>query len=1073
MRIFFYMAKFFFCLICSVQLWAATCGGKGQRACTVFERIPSCDAYLVESAGKCIHPDCGREGERACAVTKRIPSCDKNLVEKRGTCVKQTPCGAEDQRPCLVSERIPSCDKNLIESGGKCVHPPCGQEGKRPCTVAQRIPSCDNDLIEFNDKCISEVPCGAENQRACLVTERVPSCDSYLVEKSKKCVHPDCGRLNENACTVFVRNIACDTNLIEVEGKCQKSVACGSEKLRPCRVSERIPSCDTYLVESKGKCVHPNCGRFNDKPCTVLQRIPSCDAGLVESGGLCVVSTPCGSENQRACLISERVPSCDANLLEQQGRCVHPNCGKINQKACKVWQRFPSCDNGLTELRGVCVDSTACGSENQRACLMTERFPSCNRDLIESKGKCVHPDCGKLGEKACAITVRISSCDRDLVEVQGRCSDICGKEGQRACFISERIPSCNTNLVESKGECVRPSCGAAGQRSCKNAERLRSCDVGLAEIPGCTGECYGSTSMCADLKAKVVEPGTNSTPTNAKSQNPLYGYADLHVHMFAHLTFGGGVFIGAPYANGGIAEALKPDYATDLDLVSPLGTELARAKCPATIPNCGKVILHGDHTIPDDTAGFGTDDGTDSNFGYPLFNGWPTWRTTTHQQVYYKWLERAYRGGLRVMTMLAVSNEILCKTSKHLRNYDCNNSMLGVDAQLQAAIDFEKWLDNQPGGGWFKIVYDADQAAEVIKQGKLAVILGIESDTLFNCRWNNKCTAEFVNSEVEKYYRMGVRYIFPTHDFDGGFAGTAVWMDVLNAGNRIIEKEWYDVEPCNTTDFVLDTNALGSIISRIATAGTNIIEMTKIKYPKYTEKPSCNKKGLTNLGNVLVTKAMDKGILIDIDHMSAKAVGHTIEMAKKRGGYPLFSGHSLFSEMHKAENKRHERMRTPQQIAELKKLGGLISVMTQDELEDERDCKHSSRSFAKNYEYLVSKLDGSQVAAIPFGSDFNGLAQHVGPRYGDDACGGNQIQADSELGKKRLKYPFIIKGFGEFDKQVTGQRTFDFNSDGLAHIGLYPDLIADLSLAGVDLEPLMRSAEGYIKSWKKAESFKK
>jgi hypothetical protein len=52
---------------------------------------------------------------------------------------------------------------------------------------------------------------------------------------------------------------------------------------------------------------------------------------------------------------------------------------------------------------------------------------------------------------------------------------------------------------------------------------------------------------------------------------------------------------------------------------------------------------------------------------------------------------------------------------------------------------------------------------------------------------------------------------------------------------------------------------------------------------------------------------------------------------------------------------------------------------------------------------------------------------------------------------------------------VTWQRTFDFNIDRLAHIGLPPDLIADMALNGVDIEPLMRSAAAYVTAWERAE----
>src|SRR5256885_13251566 len=100
--------------------------------------------------------------------------------------------------------------------------------------------------------------------------------------------------------------------------------------------------------------------------------------------------------------------------------------------------------------------------------------------------------------------------------------------------------------------------------------------------------------------------------------------------------------------------------------------------------------------------------------------------------------------------------------------------MHSVMAQLAATRDLEKWFDQQPGGGWFKIVEDPDQAEAVIKSGKLAVVLGFEIDQPFNCKPDSPCTAESVARELERYYALGVRHVFPTHDFDTAFAGTAV-----------------------------------------------------------------------------------------------------------------------------------------------------------------------------------------------------------------------------------------------------------------------------------------------------------
>ena len=58
-------------------------------------------------------------------------------------------------------------------------------------------------------------------------------------------------------------------------------------------------------------------------------------------------------------------------------------------------------------------------------------------------------------------------------------------------------------------------------------------------------------------------------------------------------------------------------------------------------------------------------------------------------------------------------------------------------------------------------------------------------------------------------------------------------------------------------------------------------------------------------------------------------------------------------------------------------------------------------------------------------------------------------------------------------QQVTGFKTFDYNVDGLAHIGLVPDMVADLSRIGMDahyVNSLFCSAEAYIRVWERAEA---
>ncbi|MCW5836506.1 MAG: membrane dipeptidase, partial [Labilithrix sp.] len=746
--------------------------------------------------------------------------------------------------------------------------------------------------------------------------------------------------------------------------------------------------------------------------------------GLVMLGVVGLVALPkessaqsCGQLGQPGCGVFKS--DCKAGLILYKGKClVKGACGADGQRPCLAvpLERIPSCNAGLVELAGTCVKRGVCGDENQRACLVVERVPSCNnKNLVERPGDpamCVHPPCGRVNQRPCNIVTERplgTSCDVGLAEVSGRCVDRasldCGRLGERACTLAERAAIGN-----------------------------RPCEAGLDEAPGCNGECRGSSGRCFNKNLAMTEPGTNMTPV--APTDPMRGFADLHVHMFANLAFGGGVLAGAAYdPAGGAAKALAPDFGTDLDLLLPAGTQQRVGACPPLVPRCGSQVMHGDHIpVIDDFLGV-NGDGAKSYFGAPIFSGWPTWRSKTHQQVYYKWVERAWRGGMRAMVMLAVANEFACAVSKRLRGTVCTDSMASVDKQLDAAKAFEAWLNTQPGGGWFKIVKTPDEAEQTIRAGKLAVILGIESDILFDCKPNAaKCTQTYVQSKVDEYYGKGVRYIFPIHDFDTAIGGPALFNDLLGVANVKISGAPFVSAPCP------GISDLGTL--------------------------NCNTKGLSPVaGTVLINKLMDLGMMIDIDHMSAKMIDDVFAIADARGGYPFFVGHGLFNEVYTPEVKnRHERMRTTAQLARLKGYGSLVSVMTEDELHEKQTrCKHSSVSFIQNYDYAVKKM-----GVVAFGSDFNGMAGHVGPRFGDDACGGVASQKAAQLQTQRLRYPFTLEGFGTFDKQVTGQRTFDFNVDVFAHIGLYPDLLGDLTVQRTSIEPLMRSAAELVATWRRA-----
>src|SRR5215211_681211 len=100
----------------------------------------------------------------------------------------------------------------------------------------------------------------------------------------------------------------------------------------------------------------------------------------------------------------------------------------------------------------------------------------------------------------------------------------------------------------------------------------------------------------------------------------------------------------------------------------------------------------------------------------------------------------------------------------------------------------------------------------------------------------------------------------------------------------------------------------------------------------------------------------------------------------------------------------------------------------------------------------------------------NGFAGWPSPRFGPEACSGGGNSA----GEPTLSYPATIKATNvstSVEKSVVGNRTFDFNTDGFAHIGMLPDTIADFEAMGMqpsELDALFFSAEGYIRLWERA-----
>jgi microsomal dipeptidase-like Zn-dependent dipeptidase len=607
------------------------------------------------------------------------------------------------------------------------------------------------------------------------------------------------------------------------------------------------------------------------------------------------------------------------------------------------------------------------------------------------------------------------------------------------------------------------------------------------------------------IAAGSLAPPASATPNNlTQSANPVSGYADLHAHQFANLGFGGLLLWGEPYHENGIEWALPwSDFmpAAPGEVVSPNGSPVGLITCgqgllsigypncppqcpPGTgegsDPPCRGVAIHGAGGL-NDLLNFALSGSLGHLVGgFPEFDGWPRWNMYTGQQVYVDWLERSWRGGQRLMVMLAVNNETLCSLINRRASFGCAD-MPAVDRQIQAAKNLEDYVDRRDDGmrnnsGWYRIAYTSGQARSLIASGKLAVILGTEVPSLFGCK-PGQCDAAFVQSQLDHYYNLGVRHVFPVHNTDNAFGGTALYNDMFAFNNRLITGSWWQIENCADPSLTFhvgaQSNPLFSFLAALIGGET---------IPPAPAGSSCNQRGLTSLGAAFLDKLMDKKMIIDLDHMSERTINSALTQLEARHYPAVAMSHSGFRSMALPGGEAaHEGNKSDQQLQRIRNLGGIVAtIFHQGGRSDVRQytkpgggapvpfgCGSSSEAFAQMYLHAVEKMQGRAVA---FGSDFNGLAGMPAPRFGGERCHGDIASGYNP--SNQVPYPFTAPSGVQLNRQVVGSQTFDYNEDGLANVGMVPDFIQDLKQIGVsnaDLAPLMNSAEQYVRMWELAE----
>jgi hypothetical protein len=188
--------------------------------------------------------------------------------------------------------------------------------------------------------------------------------------------------------------------------------------------------------------------------------------------------------------------------------------------------------------------------------------------------------------------------------------------------------------------------------------------------------------------------------------------------------------------------------------------------------------------------------------------------------------------------------------------------------------------------------------------------------------------------------------------------------------------------------------------------------------------------GLSELGKAFIEGMAERGMIFDPDHMSARAQTEALNFVEELGYSGIVSSHGW------SNDTIYPRVY---------ELGGVVTPYA-----------GGSEGFAGDWEKHRAWADPRYYFGFGYGADTNGFGSQGGPR-GEDA-------------ENPVEYPFTGFGGVTVEQQQSGTRTYDINTDGVAHYGLYPDWIEDLrKLAGDQIvEDMERGPEAYLQMWERA-----
>ncbi|MEJ7833157.1 MAG: hypothetical protein WKF79_09595 [Nocardioides sp.] len=532
------------------------------------------------------------------------------------------------------------------------------------------------------------------------------------------------------------------------------------------------------------------------------------------------------------------------------------------------------------------------------------------------------------------------------------------------------------------------------------------------------------TKGCAAFPESQLDV-TGRPHAGVTSFQEVRGYVDAHTHGMAFEFLGGRIHCGKPW--------------------DKYGVELALVDCADHTATGGKGAA-----LEAALSGRPTHDPV----GWPTFKDWPAPNSLTHEGTYYRWLERSWRGGQRLFVNLLVENNKLCELYP-LKKNSCDD-MDSIRLQARQMYKMQDYIDAQSGGpgeGFYRIVKTPFEARRVINQGKMAVVMGIETSVPFGCTFKAvlgrdvpACTAADIDRQLDEMHRLGVRQMELVNKFDnalGGITGDEGSAGVaVNAANFLETGTFWDMEHCEPPDGEssdrtqlafpdVSSGQQDALFGAIGQLFGGVLPTV----PVYPTPAHCNSRGLTSLGAHTIAGLADRKMIFDPDHLSVKARQMAMSQIEAMRYPGVISSHSWS---------------TPDAYPRIYKAGGFITPYAGD-----------STGFVEKWRRHLGWADKRYYYGMGFGADINGLGAQGNPRGASVA--------------NKVTYPFKGLNGVVVNRQRAGQRVYDINRDGVAQYGLYPDWIEDLrKVAGgregaAIVDDMTRGAEAYLQMWERAE----